>query len=119
MNGGYELYLEGCELIGGGEYSKAVGKLLASIEEMPHFKTYERLSECYSALGDIEKAFDCAFKAYSQNPRNDKAALRYAEMLIRYDRDISRAREVLKEILARDPSYKPARAMWDELRGRD
>lgn len=118
MNGGYEHYLEGCVLLDSGDYSEAVVKFSESFEEMPHFKTYERLGECYTALGDLENSFDCVSAAYSLNPRSDKTALRYAELLIRYKNDFSRAREVLAEILARNPSYKPARILLDEIGNR-
>lgn len=117
MNGGYELYLEGCGLFENGDYSAAAVKFGESVAEMPHFKTYERLGECYAALNDPEKAFECAEAAFGLNPRNDKTALRYAELLVRYKDDIPRAREALSEILARNPSYKAARVLLDKIGG--
>lgn len=117
MNGGYELYLEGCELLEGGKYREAASRFMESLDETPHFKTFERLGECYAALNDPEKAFECAEAAFGLNPRSDKIALRYAELLVRYNNDFPRAREVLSEILARNPSYKAAQVLLDKIGG--
>ena len=115
MNGGYELYLEGCELLECGKYREAAARFMQSLGEMPHFKTFERLGECYSAMDDSEKAFEYAEAAYSLNPRNDKTAFRYAELLLQYKNDIPKAKNVLTGILARDPSYKAARELLDKI----
>lgn len=111
---GYELYLEGCALLEEGEYQAAAVKFNESLKE-PHFKTYERLYRCYIALGEHEIAFSTIKNAYRLNPRNDLTALEYARMLT--ESDIGKAGTVLAGILARNPSYKPAKVMLNELGG--
>lgn len=115
MNDGYELYLEGCELLECGKYREAASRFMQSLGEMPHFKTFERLGECYSAMNDLEKAFECAEAAYSLDPRNDKTAFNYAELLVKNKNDILKAQNILTEILARNPSYKAARELLNEI----
>ena len=115
MNGGYELYLEGCELLERGKYREAASRFMQSLGELPHFKTFERLGECCFAMNDPEKAFEYAEEAYKLNSRNDKTAFRYAELLIKNKNDILKAQNILTEILARNPSYKAARVLLDEI----
>lgn len=115
MTGGYELYLEGCDLLECGKYREAAARFMQSLGEMPHFKTFERLSECCSALNDPEKAFEYAESAYRLNSHNDKTAFRYAELLFKNKNDILKAQNILTEILARNPSYKAARELLDEI----
>lgn len=115
MNGGYELYLEGCELLERGKYREAASRFMQSLGELPHFKTFERLGECYSALNDPKKAFEYVEEAYKLNPHNDKTAFRYAELLVKNKNDILKAQNILTEILDRNPSYKAAWELLDDL----
>lgn len=115
MNGGYELYLEGCELLECGKYREAAARFMQSLGEMPHFKTFECLSECYSAMNASEKAFEYAEAAYRLNPHNGMTAFRYAELLVEYKNDILKAKNILTELLARNPSYKAARELLDKI----
>lgn len=111
----YEKYLAGCKLMETEDFCEAVGFLSESCCEEPHFKTFERLYRCYVALGQRDEAFRSIESAYRLNPRNDLTALEYARMLIESDTD--KARTVLSEILVRNPSYKPAKVMFNELEG--
>lgn len=111
----YEKYLAGCERLENGDYRGAVRLLSESCRKEPHFKTLEWLYRCYIALGERDKAFQCIENAYRLNPRNDLTALEYARMIT--ESDTGKARTVLVGILARNPSYKPAEMMLNELGG--
>ena len=58
---------------------------------------------------------DCIEKAYRMNPRNDKTALEYAEMLAETG-DTERALTVLDEIIERNPTCNKAREIAGKLR---
>jgi len=45
-------------------------------------------------------------QAYRMNPKNDKIGTEYARLMLRRG-EISPAKEVLDEILSRNPSYGP------------
>ena len=90
----YYLYGMGLEQYEQGNYSKAI--------------------ECWKKLGKTENANDCIEIAYRMNPRNDKTAFEYAEMLAGSG-DTERALAVLDEITERNPSCKKAREFAEHI----
>lgn len=115
MSDGYELYVEGCELFKGGDLAAAAEKYSESAKASPHYKSYEMMYRCYSALGEREKAFMCLEKAHDLNKRHDKVSLLYAAELAEYKGDVNAALALLDEIVKRNPTYKPAERLLDKL----
>lgn len=114
-----ENYRAGRERLDNAFYAEAIEFFKASLELRQHFKPYECLYRCYSALNEPEKAFECIFKAYGLNEKNDKVALGYAKSLADHKKDISAARGILADILLRNPSYKPAQRLLKDLSNAD
>lgn len=111
----YECYLKGSVEYDQGHYAEAMRWFECSNEIDEHFKSYERLYSCLMHLGDTQKAFACIERAYQLNPRNDKTAYEYAEMLARSG-DSTAALDVLAGIIQRNPDYNKAAALADSLR---
>ena len=111
----YYLYGMGLEQYEQGNYSKAIEYFEQSNAIEEHFKTYERLFECWKKLGKTEKANSCIEIAYRMNPQNDKTAFEYAEMLAETG-DTERALAFLDEIAERNPTCKKAREYAENLR---
>ncbi|MBQ8780572.1 MAG: hypothetical protein IJZ72_02700 [Oscillospiraceae bacterium] len=111
----YENYLAGNECLKKSDYISAIGYLITSNSLEPHFKTYEKLFLCYRAVGQIERAFDCISCSYELNRNNDKIALEYAEMLAEYKHNYAFAKEILLNVLQRNPLYKPAEKLINTI----
>ena len=79
------------------------------------FTKSTKLFECWKKLGKTENANDCIEKAYRMNPRNDKTAFEYAEMLAETG-DTEQALAVLDEITERNPSCKKALELAENMR---
>ena len=114
-----ENYFAGKERLNDAFYAEAIEFFKASLELNRHFKPYECLFRCYSALNEPEKAFECISAAHELNRKNDKVALRYAKALADYKKDIAAARGILSEILKRNPTYKPAERLLNDLSSAD
>lgn len=112
-----EHYYAGRERLDNAFYADALPLFEESLSIQPHFKTYECAYHCYAALNQPEKAFESISAAFALNGKQDKVALHYAKALLNYKQDIAAAREVLIKILDRNPSYKPAKVMLNELGG--
>lgn len=110
-----ENYLAGKERLDNAYYAEAIDFFEASVELERHFKAYECLSRCYAALNEPEKAFECISAAYRLNEKNDKVALGYAKALADHKKDIAAAQNILSEILKRNPTYKPAERLLNDL----
>ena len=110
----YELYIQGSDLSMRGNYQEAYPLLLKSAEINPHSKTYEWLYTTAKALNKPDKAFAYIETAYILNPKNNKTASMYVEELIAKD-EISKARDILTDILNRSSTYGPARRLLDKL----
>ena len=111
----YEYYLKGSEEYDKGNYTEAISCFERSNEIEEHFKNYKRLYSCLMHLGNTQKAFACIERAYQLNPRNDKTAFEYAQMLAESGDSIS-AQQVLAGIIQRNPDYNKAAALADSLR---
>lgn len=111
---GYYYYVLGEENRQNGRFDLAVGYYLTSIRLEKHFKTYERLYECYSKLHQTELAHYFLELAYEENPNNDKTAFLYALCMVGENR-ADRAKEILLSILGRNPDYKKARIEYERI----
>lgn len=110
-----ENYFAGKERLDNAYYAEAIELFKASVELERHFKPYECLARCYAALNEPEKAFESISAAYGLNAKNDKVALGYARALADHKKDIAAARRILSEILERNPTYKPAQGLLNDL----
>lgn len=111
----YEHYCLGNECLNKCEYSKAIQHFLISSQEDPHYKTYEKMYQCYCCLNETDNAFKSISKAYQMNKKNDKTALEYANMLVSYRQDYVLAKDILKNILQRNSSYNPAKIILNNI----
>ncbi|MDE6729025.1 MAG: hypothetical protein K2J80_13980 [Oscillospiraceae bacterium] len=110
-----ENYWAGREHLDNAYYAEAIEFFKASVELERHFKPYECLYRCYAALNEPEKAFESISEAYGLNSKNDKVALGYAKMLADHKKDIAAAQSILSDILKRNPTYKPAQRLLNDL----
>ncbi|MEW6173812.1 MAG: tetratricopeptide repeat protein [Bacillota bacterium] len=105
----------GLEHLEKGEVEEALVQFQFSLSLMPHFKTYERLYECYKRIGRNQEAFDCLEKAFEMNNRNDKVAVEYIRLLMERGQ-CSQAVSMLKKVLERNPTYGPAVRLSDSIK---
>jgi tetratricopeptide (TPR) repeat protein len=109
-NSDYYYYSFGDNLFKRGKINEALELFRKSLELCNHFKTLERISDCYDMLGLAEPALKYIELAYQANPRNDNTAYKCAEKLKSNNR-IAEAKEILESILLRSPSYKKAKIL--------
>lgn len=109
-----DYYYLGVEEYKKGNYTNALKYLLISDRLESHFKTCERIFQCYMSISKIEEARKYIEKAYMLNQKNDKVALEYAKLLLKFDEKIS-AIELLKNIIQRNNSYHPARELLNSI----
>ena len=100
-------YYEGICLYKMEDYDRALQMFQLSDEINPHFKTSEYIYHCHLKLGNMSSANAAIEKAYLQNPKNDKVAYLYAEMLSQKG-EIINSESILKAILKKNPFYGPA-----------
>ena len=110
----WSLYGMGLEQYEKGNYSAAIEYFEQSNNIEEHFKSYERLFRCWKELGNKEKEKSCIEKAYEMNPRNDKTAFEYAKFQAE-EGNITLAKKVLEELIDRNPTYKKAREMLENM----
>jgi len=110
----YHYYCIGLEQFEKGEFEAALENFFKSSEIEPHFKTYERTAHVLRKLRRFEEADRFLEQAYRLNPKNDKIGTEYAGLLFRRG-DFFSVKEVLDEILSRNPSYGPGRKLAAEL----
>ena len=110
------LYYLGTDAIINGQWEAACDYLSKSLAVRPHAKTCERLAFVWDKLGQAQASEKMLEKAYELNPKVDLIANRYAGML--YLRgELDKARSVLTGILARNPTYGPAKRLMEEMKG--
>lgn len=116
-DGGQDAYYYGSlgwEALADHKPNAAIEFFLISNAMHKHFKTYERLYECYQRLGDGDAAYRNIQLAYAKNNHNDKTAYLYAvELANRNQTD--QAKAVLQAILSRNHDYKKARTAIEKL----
>jgi tetratricopeptide (TPR) repeat protein len=110
----YALYLEGAAQKDRGEWREAASTLKRSLHLQLHFKTAQLLAECHLQLGERLDALIFAGFAHALNPRNDRSAVLFAEILLEAGDD-SRAREITMHALQRNPDYGPAQRLLAAL----
>jgi len=111
------LYQEARAAIGRGEYQEAVDLLRRSIDEMPHFKTYEALGESLLTLGAPTSAIPYLAAATILN-----AGVRAPSILAETLLDLGlndEARSVAELALSRHDKNRRARAVLERLRKTD
>ena len=111
----YGTYLEGNELFREKKYKEAAEAFILSNSKDEHFKTYERLAECYLHMGLTQKALECYEKGYRLNSRNDVLCCKYAECLLKYTEKREYAAKLLKNTLERNASCKKAQVLMDRI----
>lgn len=111
----YYYYIKGDESLKKGEIDVAILCFKKSLNSSKHFKTYFKLYECYTIIEQFDTANSYLELAYFLNKKNDKTALEYAKFLI--DRGcISEAKNILMDIIKRNPSYKKAYEVYYNLK---
>lgn len=68
------------------------------------------LGQCYEQFGDEARAIDEYRRAVELNPLSNKTAALLASILLRAG-DVAKARKVALSILARSPTYGPAKRL--------
>lgn len=112
----YYYYKMGEESIQNDEIDTAVKYYLKSVRMNRHFKTFERLYECYCKLGQLDLAYYFLELAYEENRNNDQVAFLYSLCLIQ-EQQKDRAKEILLTIIKRNPDYKKARTEYEKIFG--
>ena len=110
----YSYYLKGNEALEKGQTEEAVSYYKKSLKLSQHYKTYYKLYECCSAIGQYDMAFHYLESAYLLNKKSDKTAAEYAAALSDKGR-ADEARTILIDTLKRNPCYKKAAEMYNNL----
>ena len=113
MTNAYGRYREARDALDSGDVNSAERLLLESLELGAHFKTHELLGDIASLRGRGDDALKHFASAYRLNPNSDSAATRYARALYESAR-ADDARSIIASVLERNPSYGPARELWNE-----
>ena len=108
-----DYYYQGVEAFNQGNYNTALKLLLISDELEPHFKTCHIIFKCYMSISKMKEARIFIEKSYKLNPKNDKVAFEYADLLLKLN-EKELAIELLKDIIQRNPSYKSAIKLLNE-----
>lgn len=110
----YDFYILGVDYLTKKKYYNAIKYFLASLKIGIHYKTYERLYECYKSINQKDRASYYLALAYKTNPKSDKVSFEYAKILID-ENELNKAKELLLEILKRNPSYKQAKILYEKI----
>ncbi len=110
-----EYYFKGSEEFDKRNYLLAIEYFELSNKIEEHFKTYERLFQCWKELSNTKQAFACIEKAYILNPKNDKTAYEFAEMVVESGNN-ELAQDILQSILQRNPTYKKVVILYEKIR---
>ena len=110
----YYYYRLGDEYLSKKEYQNAIKYLIISLKIAIHYKTYEKLYECYNGINQKDMARQFLTLAYNTNPKSDKVSFIYAKALIK-ENELDKAKEILLEILKRNPSYKQVKILHEKL----
>lgn len=110
----YDYYIWGVDYLNKKEYNNAIECFLLSLGKGSHYKTYERLYECYNGINQKDRARYYLALAYKENSKSDKVSFEYAKVLVD-ENELSKAKEILLEILKRNPSYKQAKIFYEKI----
>ena len=103
----YYYYCLGEDSVEKGNLEEAETYYIKSLELDEHFKTHHKLSLLYRNFDKSDKAEHHLEQAFLLNPKNDKIALEYSEMIAQKDRHLE-ALKILESILKRNNTYGPA-----------
>ena len=106
----YEVYQEGVQALGRGEFEADVRLLRQSQTLQPHFATARRLAKALQAKGESAEARAFRRIAHELNPRSDAAAIEHAEDLFAQG-EAERAKGLALIVLKRNSTYGPAEAL--------
>lgn len=110
----YDYYILGVDYLTKKEYHNAIKCFLVSLKTGTHYKTYERLYECYNGLNQKDRASYYLALAYKTNSKSDKVSFEYAKILVD-ENELRKAKELLLEILKRNSSYKQAKILYEKI----
>lgn len=110
MDDSLHYYYIAMECFEAGNLDEAIVNFEKSFIIEPHYKTCERLAICFKITKQIDSYKKYTELAYIYNPKSDKTAVEYSQMLIDFGQ-INEAKKVLYLILSRNPSYGPARKL--------
>lgn len=109
-----DLYFRALEEQAQGRVDDAVALLEQSYDAAPHFKTALRLAALAGQRGRVGDRGIWIERAFALNGRSNEAGAAYAELLLeRGEREAALA--IVEDILARSPSYGPARRLRRSL----
>ena len=108
------LYNLGMDCFEKNEPQKAIVFFRKSAELDPHFKTYERMFDCFNKLGLKNEANECIKKAFQLNSKNDKVTVMYASVLAE-ENNVDNAVLILIDLLKRNPTYGPAKKLLEKV----
>lgn len=110
----YYYYELGEESLQNDEINMAVKYYLKSVRIKRHFKTFERLYDCYCKLEQYDLAYYFLQSAYEENPNNDKVAFLHSLCLIEENKE-NEAKDILLSIIERNPDYKKAKIEYEKI----
>ncbi len=110
----YYFYVLGEESLENNEINIAIKYYLKSVRIKKHFKTFERLYECYCKLEQLDLAYYFLQLAYEENTNNDKVAFLYSLCMIEENRK-NEAKDILLSIINRNPDYKKAKIEYEKI----
>lgn len=110
----YYYFRIGEECLNKKEIDNAMKNFFLSLKIKKHYKTYEKLYECCKEINQNDIANYFIILAYEENSKNDRVSLLYSKYLVE-ENEIEKAKEILLEILKRNPSYKLARIEYDNM----
>lgn len=110
----YYYYRMGEECLNKKEIENAMEYFFISLKIKKHYKTYEKLYECCREINQNSIANYFIKLAYEENTKNDKVSLLYSRILIE-ENELKEAKEILLDILKRNPSYKQAKTEYDKI----
>lgn len=110
----YYYYGLGEESLQNNEINMAIKYYLKSVRLNKHFKTFERLYECYCKLEQLDLAYFFLQLAYEENTNNDKVAFLYSLCMIEENRK-NEAKDILLSIIERNPNYKKAKIEYEKI----
>ena len=110
----YYYYRMGEESFNKNEIEHAIQYYLESVKLRKHYKTYERLYECCNCINQKDIANYFIRLAYEENNSNDKVSFLYSKYLVEQNK-LNEAKQILLEIMERNPSYKQAKMEYEKL----
>jgi tetratricopeptide (TPR) repeat protein len=109
-----DLYYDARQFFIQRDYSRALSLLQQSLRTSDHFKSREMVGQCWERLGDWSRAVDEYRRALLLNPQSNKTAHLLASLLLDHG-DSATARDIVRSILGRCPTYGPARRLLSKI----